>query len=208
MDVALSSELLPLPSLAQGLPPAPSPDLDPYLDAAADCFARHGMSRTTVPDIARALGVSRTTVYRRVGSVEHLARLLFARELHRLLLRLPELLEGATGPDAIVRLVDGVVRFAQNHPVLAKVLADEDAFVGNFLIHDIPELVARVSAMAVPLLEDAMRNGLIEPTDPAILAEYIVRTAISLVIVPPEQPLDRFLAVALRPVLIPASPQA
>lgn len=201
---ALPTGLLHLPVLAQGLPPAPPAALDPYLDAAAVCFARHGVSRTTVPDIAREVGVSRTTVYRQVGSVEHLARLLLARELHRFLVRLPELLEGATGPDTITRLVGVVVRFARAHPVLTKVLADEDEVVGAFLLHDLPDLVARVSGMATPLLEQAMAGGLIGRRDPAILAEFLVRTTVSLVLAPPAVALDRFLDEVLGPVLAPA----
>src|SRR3546814_4780239 len=68
---------------ALGLPTLPSPALDPYLDAAARCFVRHGLRRTRVTDIADDVGVSRVTVYRQVGTVEDAARLLLARELDR-----------------------------------------------------------------------------------------------------------------------------
>ena len=73
--------MLPLPVLEAGLPPAPPAELDPYLDAAARCLARHGIGRTSVQDVARELGVNRATVYRQVGTVEDMVRLLVAREL-------------------------------------------------------------------------------------------------------------------------------
>ena len=62
-------------SVLSGIPPAPNPDLDPYLDAAAECFARHGVQRASVQDVARRLGVNRTTVYRQIGNVEDMVRL-------------------------------------------------------------------------------------------------------------------------------------
>src|SRR3546814_11660226 len=74
----------PSPLTALGLPPVPAAVLDPYLDAAASCFARHGLRRTRVTDIAEEVGVSRVTVYRQVGTTEDAARLPPARALARL----------------------------------------------------------------------------------------------------------------------------
>src|SRR5579884_3492717 len=73
-----------------GVPPVPPEELDPYLDAAARCFGRFGISRTRVPDVAAEVGVSRVTVYRQVGTVEDMARMLLARDMHRLLMRSEE----------------------------------------------------------------------------------------------------------------------
>ena len=68
-----------LPVLPEGLPlPVPA-SLNPVLDAAVDCLARHGL-RTTMSDIAREMGVAPSTVYRKVGSVDHAALLVLARE--------------------------------------------------------------------------------------------------------------------------------
>ena len=107
------------------VPPMPPAELDAYLDAAAACFLRHGVSRTRVPDVAAEVGVSRVTVYRQVGTVENMARLLLARYLHRLLVRLPAAMRGATGPETIVRLLETIIEHARSHPVLMKVLRDE-----------------------------------------------------------------------------------
>jgi AcrR family transcriptional regulator len=192
-EAALPIEPLHLLSIAQGLPPVPPADLDPYLDAAAACFVRHGISRTSVPDIARELGISRTTVYRQVGPVDQAARLLLARELHRFLAHLPRVLAGADGPETVTRLLAAVVLFAREHPVLAKVLADEPALIGPFLTVELPDLVARVSEIATPMLERAMTAGLIRRRDPAVLAEFLVRTTVSLVLAPPAGDLGEFL---------------
>jgi AcrR family transcriptional regulator len=200
---ALPDVPLHLPSLAEGLPPVPSRDLDPYLDAAAVCFARHGIGRTSVPDVARELGVSRTTVYRQVGTVEDAARSLLARELHRFLAWLPEVLDGATGPETVTRLIAAVTRFAREHPVLSKVLADEPELIGPFLTAELPGLVGRISSIATPLLDRAMTAGLVHRRDPAVLAEFLVRVTISLVLAPPAGDLDAFLDQTVLPVLVP-----
>lgn len=202
-DAGLPQEPLHLPSIAQGLPPVPPAELDPYLDAAAACFSRHGIGRTSVPDIARELGISRTTVYRQVGTVERAARLLLARELHRFLDHVPTVLEGATGPKTVTRLLAAVVHFAREHPVLAKVLADEPELIGPFLTRDLPDLVARVTAIATPMLERAMTAGLVRQQDPVVLAEFVVRTIVSLVLAPPPGELGTFLDQTVLALLAP-----
>lgn len=203
-EATLPDEPLHLPTIAQGLPPVPPADLDPYLDAAAACFARHGVGRTSVPDIARELGISRTTVYRQVGTIEQAARLLLARELHRFLDHLPAVLEGAAGPETVTRLLAAVVHFAREHPVLAKVLADEPELIGPFLTQDLPDLVARVTAIATPLLDRAMAAGLVRHQDPAVLAEFVVRTTVSLVLAPYRGDLGAFFDQTVLALLAPA----
>lgn len=197
----LPVESLPLPSIASELPAAPSAALDAYLDAAAACFARHGISRTAVPDIARELGVSRTTVYRQIGTVEEAARLLLARELRRFLASLPTAVDGVVGPESVTRLMAAIVRFGHDHPVLSKILADEPELIGPYLTRELGELVDRVSAMIVPLLERAMTQGLLWPRDPAMLAEFLIRTTISLLVAPPSGDVLTYLEQTVLPLL-------
>ena len=51
--------VVPLPVPVHGLPETPPAELDPFLDAAAECFARYGVQRTSVQDVAQALRVNR-----------------------------------------------------------------------------------------------------------------------------------------------------
>lgn len=192
-----------LPLFPLALLAAPASRLDPYLDAAARVFARHGITRSSVPDVARDLGVSRVTVYRQVGNVESMARLLLARELHRLLAQLPADLEGATGPETFVRLVTVVVDYLRTHPVAVKVLADEPQFVGEFVATDLPDLIERVTASAAPLLESAMDAGIIARRDPEIVASWLARLVVSLVLAPPPGDVAAFVAELVVPALAP-----
>jgi AcrR family transcriptional regulator len=202
--VVPAAELLPLPVLEAGLPPAPAPELDPYLDAAARCLARHGIRRTSVQDVARELNVNRATVYRQVGTVEDMVRLLVARELHALL-RVVDGLQlnvRTDGPAVIVRLVAAVVRYARNHPVMHKVLADEPELIGPFLITYLPDVVRQVADHVAPVLEWAQRSGALAERDPATLAEWIVRITTSLILDPlPDHRLESFLGELLTPAL-------
>src|SRR3546814_3601207 len=86
----MPAEVLALPLLTERLPLPPSPSLDPLLDAAVECISRHGLSKTSLSDIAREMGVAPSTVSRKVGSVDNVALLVLGREAHRLLERSEE----------------------------------------------------------------------------------------------------------------------
>ena len=58
----------------------PGVDLDAVLDAAASCYLRFGVAKTTAADIAQVVGISRATLYRRFGSHEAIFLAVLARE--------------------------------------------------------------------------------------------------------------------------------
>ena len=202
---SVAGEVLDFPAVAAGLPLVPSAALDPFLDAAASCFARFGVAHTTVPDIARELGVSRMTVYRRLGSVHDALRSLLARELHRLVVHLAGELDGAPpSPETIVELTEVVVRHAASHPVLRKALADEPELVGPVLLDSFSGIVDNVTTVAAPLLAAAMRAGLVRQQDPVVLTDWLVRTTVSVIASPPRQDVRSFLTQVLLPLLSPS----
>jgi AcrR family transcriptional regulator len=188
-----------LPGLAAGLP-APPPALDPFLDAAATCLARHGVRRTSVQDVARELRVDRTTVYRQVGNVDRIVRLLMARELHRLIEALPDSVRGLEGPEVIVDVLATVVAYGRNHAVLAKVLADEPELIGPFLVSEAPPLLDAIALLIAPILASAMEAGELPRRDPEAIAQLLVRLTLSCLLAPP--PGD--LAATLSQLLVPA----
>src|SRR3546814_20634043 len=100
----MPAEVLALPLLTERLPLPPSPSLDPLLDAAVECISRHGLSKTSPSDIARAMGVAPSPVSRTVGSVDHVALLMLGSEAHRLLGSGPVLPAGTEGPDQRLRV--------------------------------------------------------------------------------------------------------
>jgi AcrR family transcriptional regulator len=201
-----SPSVLPLPESIQGFPPLPPASLDPFLDATSRCFARYGVRRTSVQDVAQELGVNRTTVYRQVGNIEQQAMLLAARDSHRLLSSLPARITFPIGPQSVVDLLATLVREARSHPVLAKMLADERDLIGSFVARDVPDLMERATTAFVPLVSLAIGTGNLARRDPMALAQWLVRITASLILIEPPGELEDFLAELLIPALTPAGP--
>lgn len=185
------------------VPPVPPEELDEYLDAAARCFLRFGVGRTRVPDVAAEVGKSRVTVYRQVGTVDDMARLLLARDLHRLLRRVPAALSGRRGPEAIVSLLVVVIEHARSHPVLMKVLRDEPQLIGPLLVSDLGRASSRLAGMIAPVLDALMDSGHLARRDSRVVAEWLVRQTVTLILAPPQGDLRTFLAEFLVPALSP-----
>jgi AcrR family transcriptional regulator len=192
---------LELPSLADRLPSAPDPALDPVLDAAVECLARHGISKTTLSDIAREMGVAPSTVYRKVGSVDNVALLVFAREAQRFLDRVPAVMADATGPQAVTAMLADAVHTLATHPVAAKVLRDEGDWMGRMVTRRLDALLEEGVAMTAPMLSIAMASGMIRTQDPEMLAHWLLRIALSALVAPPPGDLRASLEVFLLPVL-------
>jgi AcrR family transcriptional regulator len=187
------------------VPAIPPAELDEYLDAAARCFLRFGVGRTRVPDVAAEVGKSRVTVYRQVGTVDNMARLLLARDLHRLLTKVPAALADQRGPDAIVALLEMVIGHARSHPVLTKDLRDEPQLIGPVLISDLGRASGRIAKMVTPLLDALMDSGELARRDSRVVAEWLVRQTVTLILAPPRGNLRAFLAEVVVPVLSPES---
>lgn len=190
---------------AVALPPAPPAAADPYLDAAARCFLRYGVRRTSMQDIAAEAGVERTTVYRQVGTKESILRLLTARELHR---HLGEVLArtdlaGADAPRRIVRLLAEMCALVRDHPVMAKVLADERDLlaVGRA---DLGVLFERIATVIAPAIDAAMADGQLARRDPVRVAQWLARISATVILAPPPGDLEPFLAELLVPALTPS----
>jgi AcrR family transcriptional regulator len=191
--------------LLEALPPRPSEALDPVLDAAERCLARYGIRRTSMTDIAKEMGVARTTLYRQVGSVEEAIALAVSRQLHRFLDGLIDLLvaPGVAGPHRFISAIASAIRFGRSNPVILRVLEDEPDIMGELVTRDLRSYAAQVADALTPIVGVAMSAGMLRPADPHLTAEWIVRVVAVLMAIPPEGDLDQLLEYALLPVLEP-----
>lgn len=197
--------VLDLPQLVRGLPPPPDPELLPALDAARRCFARHGVTRTSMTDIGRELGVSRSSIYRQLGSIDRTLRLMMARELHELVsVHLASVIASATGPETVVSVLEAVIHHSSKHPVLQKVLTHEPEIIGPYLVTDLPAVTTQIAEMVEPVLQVAMDAGLVRRQDTQHLAAWLLRIVVVCVIDPPPEPIRPLLDQLLLPVLDPA----
>ena len=63
-------------------------------------------------------------------------------------------------PESIYQPAEAaIIRYASDHPVLAKVLRDEPEVIGPFLASDLPEVIARITSAIAPLLGVAMASS-------------------------------------------------
>jgi AcrR family transcriptional regulator len=187
-----------------GLPPRPPVDLDAYLDAAETCIRRYGWSRTSPQDIARELGVNRTTVYRVLGPKDAIFRQLVAREVHRLIeqairLAVESRARDVPGAETIIELTASAIEAVRANPTIAKLLEDEPELVAEFMRESIPSVIDRFSRALGPVLEIAMEAGIIARRDPHLMTEWMVRMGLSLLFAPPQVDLRAFLAAGVRP---------
>jgi AcrR family transcriptional regulator len=202
------AEVIQLPWLVERLPVPPPAALDPVLDATLECLSRHGLSKSSLSDIAREMGVAPSTVYRKVGSVENAAMLVIARDGQRMLDRMPEVIAGVEGARIItVFLAESIEAFVQ-HPLVAKVLRDEIDWVGRMVTRNLDSLVAQAAEIAAPLLEAAMATGSIRRQDPLALAHWITRIGMVSIISPPPGDLRTALDDLLLPALEPIAAKA
>lgn len=202
-----SAELIPLPLLTERLPVPPPASLDPVLDAACDVLARHGLSKASLSDIAREMGVAPSTVYRKVGSIENAALLVIARDAQRFLDRMPEVIAGIEGPLAITAFMAAGIESFLEHPVVAKVLSDEFDWVGRLVTRRVDARIDQAVEISVPMLEAAMAAGIVREQDPVALAHWIVRIGMACIIAPPPGDLRAALDALLLPALQPTPPE-
>lgn len=198
--VSSSEPLIRIASVTQRLPEPPGEELWPYLDAAARCIVRFGGRRTTARDIAAEAGVDRTTIYRRVGPLAQIYRLLLARELHRLIgevtARMPLDLDG---PGTVTEVVALGIELSAQHPVMAKILADEPDMVAEHVLSNIDGIIAVHTAALAPLL--ALTTSPDAGLDPYAVAEWLARFAMTALLSPPHGDLRSLIDAVVRPLL-------
>jgi AcrR family transcriptional regulator len=189
------------------LPARPGPELDRVLDAVERCIVRYGVDRTSMTDIARELGVARTTLYRQVASLEEALALMSSRRFHRFLDDLVELAAGGITAELFVEVVVRTVRSALADPIAQRVLQDEPQLVGHYLTSgSLAALAGQIAELITPVVEVAISGGLLRAVDPSAAAQWIVRIVFALCVVPPpDDELEESVRFVLLPMLAPTS---
>jgi AcrR family transcriptional regulator len=169
--------------MSQG--PTSPPDLDAVLDAAAACYLRFGVDKTTAVDIARAAGTSRATLYRRYGSHEAIFLAVLVRESEEMALDSEQHL--AHLDDPAERLVEGMV-FAigeiSRRPVHAAVFTTDSAGWAATQALRLTALRRLGEAGIRPLLAEAEADGSITEQGVDDLVDWMLRILISYAAVP------------------------
>ena len=173
--------------LAEALGATPPSDAlsEQILDAAREQFMTFGLRRSTVDDVARRAGVSRVTVYRRIGNKDSLVSACLLREYRRFLVEVDDAV--AALPTTEDRLVEGfaaVLRHIREHPLIGGLLRLEPETMLPFLtLESGPALLAIRDYLADRLREARRAEG--RPvSDPTPVAELMVRVTVSFLLNP------------------------
>jgi len=193
-----------IPYLPESFPfKPPSKDLDPYLDALGSCILRYGWERTTVPDVAKQMEVSRATIYRNVGSIKDLQRAYVQREMSHLVFKIVNEIDVDNTPQAIIMGMSVFITQLHAHPVFQKLRRDEPEILSVFEVSKSQNYIEIIARVIAPELEKPMEEGRLARRDPIILANAILRITSSLLVSPPREDIREFLNEILLPALIP-----
>ncbi|WAU82856.1 TetR/AcrR family transcriptional regulator [Streptomyces sp. Qhu-G9] len=173
-----------------GRPPASDAEArQRIIDATARCIDRHGVTKTTLSDVAGELGVTRQTVYRHFGRISDIIGEVAAQGAESFVDRMIAHLQGTTDPaEAVVEGMVFCVRTIPTEPRLSLLLqlGDTAAFGRGTTTRETIAYGAKmlrrfpVDWAAADIDEDDL-NG---------LAEIIMRLLTSLLQHPGEAPQD------------------
>jgi AcrR family transcriptional regulator len=164
--------------------PAPTAR-DRVIGAAEECFARYGVGKTTVEDVAALAGTSRASVYRYFpGGRDEIILAALLRSAQEFLPQIPARLRSARSVgEAIVELIVSAVDWVRDEPWREALLSTP---LSRALDPQDTAAPYRVCAEFIaPYFEAARAAGLVRPRvhlDDAV--EFVVRTIHSLLVVP------------------------
>lgn len=158
---------------------------DQVLEAALRQFEDFGMRRTTMEDVARRVGASRMTIYRRFPSKDALVEAVIAREFERFLEALDAAVAGFPGTDE--RLVEGfsfTLDYVRGHVLLGRLLATEPESILPHLTTDGGQLVAAGRDFLKERLGREVEEGNLAPLDVEVVGELLTRLVLSFLLTP------------------------
>ncbi len=153
------------------------------LEAAYACVARWGLSKTSVEDVSREAGLSRSTLYRVFpGGRDELVAAVVGWEYDRFFARLYEAVrDAATLEEVIERGLTFAHRAIAEHEVLQRILKTEPELLTPALTVRSEGTIALVAAFLSPYLE---RHRLAPGVEVAAAADFLARMVLSYMTAP------------------------
>jgi AcrR family transcriptional regulator len=173
-------------------PPSTNPR-ESIVAAVDELIRSRGWSATTMSHVAAAAGVSRQTVYNEFGSRQALVAAYVTREIEALVAEVEaEVRSGSHDPHAALQTAFGLfLKLASDEPLVQIIVSDAE---GGELIRLLTGLGRSVATtrVATLIIEVWPQVGL---ADAELVAESLVRLAISHALLPTSDPQDTAAAV-------------
>lgn len=131
------------------------------LGAARGCFARYGVHRTSMTDVAKAAGVSRQTLYNTISGRQELIEAVVVLRIEEMSDELREVLEGQRSfVDAIVEASVASVELARKDPELTNLVETATTIrLFEIIAGPFPAIHDAVARLFRPLFEQARQAG-------------------------------------------------
>jgi AcrR family transcriptional regulator len=159
------------------------------VQATFDCVARWGFAKTTVEDVAREAGLSRSTLYRYFpGGRDELESAVIAWENRQFFARLYDAVKDASSLEEVMeRGLAFAHRAVADHQVLQRVLQTEPEMLLPKLTVEAAGTRQVIARFLEPYLE---RHPLAPGVDPHEAADFLARMALSYISSPGRWDLD------------------
>lgn len=155
---------------------------DAVLDATRDAVLAVGARRTTLADVARRLGVSRPTIYRRWPDIDSLVADMHTREWVALVTDLAADAGGHPTRKTLVTIFVRMVTAIRDHPLWRKFRDVDPEVLLPYLFHRRGKSTDAMLATIEQLLRAAQAEGEVRDGDPALLARAVLLTGQSFVV--------------------------
>jgi AcrR family transcriptional regulator len=155
------------------------------LAAAEELYLERGIAATTLSAVASRAGVSRPTVYKHVGDGDRLATVVIDGELDTYFERVAEVLaRHGDVREQLVEMLAFTVEYAAGHRLLQRQLELDAAAVLATFTTAAGSVLQRAIRLLEPPLMAAIERGEIRATATDVVAEWVARMALSLVLTP------------------------
>ena len=152
------------------------------LDAAQQVFEQFGARRANVEDVARAAGVSRSTLYRAYATKDDLLQAVLARQAADFLTELDHATAGLPPRDAVIEAFTRGIALTREIPLLARLVETEPEIITGMGGLSNTSLIIALSDQVAATLR---RSGATMPDDELhVVAELMMRVAYTYILNP------------------------
>ena len=145
------------------------------LDAAQNVFEQYGARRANVEDVARAAGISRSTLYRAYPNKEALLEAVLQRQFEAFLAELDRVASGLPPQEAVVECFTQGIALTREIPLLARLVETEPEIITGVGASSPSSLVLGAADQVAQTLR---RSGATMPDDELhVVAELMLRIA-------------------------------
>ncbi|MBA3839780.1 MAG: TetR/AcrR family transcriptional regulator [Thermoleophilaceae bacterium] len=172
-------------AIEQAGSPEPDPTTERILVGARQQFEEFGLRRTTMEDVARRVGVSRVTIYRRFPGKDALVGAVLLEEARRFFGELEVAVEGCEGVDEV--LAEGfafALERLRGHVLLNRLLDTEPESILPHLTLESQSVVESIRGLLASHLALRLEGARLTPADVEVAAEMLLRLVLSFLLTP------------------------